>query len=389
MSQSAFAAEKCSKLLLSPNQALQAYLLELLERQVIGDQELKRFYDALESGNLVNAISEEDAQAKSSLFIHRSGLEDRMRSAGLDLSQLKIWARELLSTRGLIGRERDAVSVESSKLHERIFFRKINGAKFFIPETQGPTELTHRIEVMETPMTQMQWFELFNKNPSAFTEGPGAVFKEIKGQKIALLPDHPVERVTWWSALFAANKLSERHGLKPAYDLTSVKRLKGDPGEGTLESNSENVKINAPGENIYLAEGYRLPTDAELCYLILEEERTNHAKALNERAWLLSGGQTTHPVGTLAPLLVDSVAIYDLQGNVKVWAQDILDFYSARSRVRTGKDPIGQGEAPWRPLRGSNFECISPGGTSDASHLDASKRDRGIGVRLVRTIDLK
>ena len=37
---------------------------------------------------------------------------------------------------------------------------------------------------------------------------------------VKMQSDYPVESVSWWSVLVFANKLSERHGLKPVYDLS-------------------------------------------------------------------------------------------------------------------------------------------------------------------------
>ena len=46
-------------------------------------------------------------------------------------------------------------------------------------------------------------------------------------------PDHPLEGITWWSALVFANRLSEKNGLKPAYDLKRVKFEK-EPEQKTV-----------------------------------------------------------------------------------------------------------------------------------------------------------
>ena len=53
-------------------------------------------------------------------------------------------------------------------------------------------------------------------------------------------PDNPVENITWWSALVFANKLSEKYGFKPAYDLSEITWKQGTRAEnGTLEVESE------------------------------------------------------------------------------------------------------------------------------------------------------
>ena len=102
-----------------------------------------------------------------------------------------------------------------------------------------------------------------------FPSGEDAVPINIDGQSIQIKPDHPVESMTWWSALVFANKLSQEHGLKPTYDLSDIV---WDPGtrasNGTLLAKSGEIKINAPNGDYYKSEGYRLPTEAEQEYML-------------------------------------------------------------------------------------------------------------------------
>ena len=59
------------------------------------------------------------------------------------------------------------------------------------------------------------------ENPSHFSSGEDAVAINIDGQSIQMKPDHPVESMTWLSALVFANKLCD--GEKFQYiDLTRL-----------------------------------------------------------------------------------------------------------------------------------------------------------------------
>ena len=128
---------------------------------------------------------------------------------------------------------------------------------------------------MSTPVTQKQWVEIMGENPSFFAEGEYSIVVNIHGKSIQMQPDNPVGNITWWSMLVFANKLSEKYGFKPAYDLSEITWKQGTRAEdGTLqvesESESKKIKINANGgvydpyikDIYYQSEGFRLPTEA-------------------------------------------------------------------------------------------------------------------------------
>ena len=83
------------------------------------------------------------------------------------------------------------------------------------------------------------------ENPSFFSKGADSIIISGEGKSIRMNPDHPVENITWWSALEFANRLSEKHGLKPAYDLKGVTWQKGTRAEnGTLQIIKGEAEIN-------------------------------------------------------------------------------------------------------------------------------------------------
>ena len=67
------------------------------------------------------------------------------------------------------------------------------------------------LEVCKYPVTQSMWENIMGYNPSRF-----------KGA------NKPVEIVNWWEVLKFCNKLSEKYGLEPVYDLSKK-------GEGVLK----------------------------------------------------------------------------------------------------------------------------------------------------------
>ena len=115
----------------------------------------------------------------------------------------------------------------------------VNGGKYtpsFFNEEREVCDL----EVCKYPTTQDMWMEVMKKNPS-----------EFKGGR------RPVENVSWWDALEFCNKLSEKHGLKPVYDLSQKE-------EGILRIYQSNGKIEYPNvADFRKTEGFRLPTEVE------------------------------------------------------------------------------------------------------------------------------
>jgi hypothetical protein len=347
---------------LTPTQSLIVYLTVLLNQKTIGREELNRFIRGLENQELINPISEEETVTPTAL-IHFKALQPHLDSENaIDRNELLAWARDTLSRLQQIQGERKEASSETKIPYRKIFYpvpagsfkRRING----IHQT---TILTHPFEAMETQVTQLHWAQVMGDNPSHFANGPQSIEIEINYRKFRINPDHPVEMISWWSALVFANELSKRHGLKPAYDLSGIEfedgSLKGNrtmlaadeilrvAAKGSLNARYcfSAPKINAPEENIYDTEGYRFPTYAEQLYFLSNAGTANgkyyfgdDSKQLKNHAWYfeIAGGQT-HPVGALLPMRIGTGVFYDVLGNVDEWAYDEEDEMS-------GANPIGR-----------------------------------------------
>lgn len=140
--------------------------------------------------------------------------------------------------------------------------------------------------------------------------------------------------------------------------------------------------INSPDKNIYSAEGYRLPTEAEQEYLRVLEHQANGNLPLADRAWYdVNSHGHTEPVALLKPLVLNGNKIFDLFGNVYEWGQD------RNGRVVGGRDPTGDPVPHTRTMRSGCF-------LGNDSFLDVKYRfgfspesvNKILGVRFVRTL---
>ena len=277
-----------------------------------------------------------------------------------------------------------ATNVES-KFENMIF---VQGGKYQ-PSFADEEKEVFDIEVCKYPTTQKMWIEVMESNPSQF-----------KGD------NKPVESITWWEALEYCNKLSEKYGLEPVYDLSKsaqgilmIKELGGE----TVYPDVANFKNT---------EGFRLPTEVEWGWFarggqIAIDEGTfdytySGSNNFNEVAWFTenSGGKkdtysnyysggSTQDVGLKKP---NQLGLYDCSGNVWEMCYDTMEidkngYYKS---IEKGSSYI------YKAFDSSNKNRITKGG--DWSYLSkdciifnlqttiADSRNMGTGFRIVRTI---
>ena len=163
-------------------------------------------------------------------------------------------------------------------------------------------------------VTQKSYEGMMGRNPAKF-----------KG------PDKPVERVSWFSAVKYCNMRSLREGLRPCYDL-------------------ETLKCN------YDADGYRLPTEAEWEYACRAGTDTRYSFGnapgkLGQYAWFkANANKTSHPVGQKKP---NPWGLYDMHGNIWEWCND---YYSENYYQKSsGENPHGPSTGEERVLRGGSW----------------------------------
>ena len=373
-------------------EGLIAYLGTLLERQIIGDTELLRLIKGLERGEISNPIHEEETWISSAALIHREEIQEYINRTELNQKELLDWSKRSLKEKERVRVKREETREETQDVHQKMEFNPVPEGRFQMGDGQNKktVHLKQPIEVMSTQVTQKQWVEVMGENPSKFGEGEHSIVVSLNGQSVKMQPDNPVEKVTWWSVIVYANKLSKKEGLKPAYDLSGIKWKAGTSAEaGTLDVESGEIKISAPGGDYYQADGYRLPTEAEQEYMLRAAGTANgkyhfgdNDAELKDHAWHSENADgKTHPVGQLKPLIVDGKDFYDLHGNVWEWGWD----WHA-SDLKGGDNPVGAKTGSDRVVRGGSWYY-------NASFLRSAYRGNvgpgyrygNVGFRLVRT----
>ena len=232
-------------------------------------------------------------------------------------------------------------------------------------EWQREVTLLHDFIILEHEVTQSEWRDLIDNNPSL---------------RFSDCPECPIGNVGWWDVLYYANRLSMLESFTPCYVLEGCS---GAAGEGlnctgvTLQDDSGNA-VATP----YECEGYRLPTEAEWEYAARAGTTTAFYNGditvpegsdpnANDIAWYgANSGGTTHAVkGKTA----NAWGLYDMSGNVAEWCWDVVA--GEECRALRG----GHLVSPARDLRSASWNCREPGGAGGEPFPYH-------GFRLVRTI---
>ena len=433
------APSRCQRVLMapvepSPTDVFIAYVTTLHEQGIVSDTEFSSF--CVEAGNsvIINPIPVNKTFFDSSAAVHRAALAEMVVDRQLDIPAISKWALNRVLELQQFQKNKTDVQLETKVPALKMTFAVMSPVEFNAGWNPAKTTLTHKIEVMTTPVTQSMWAEIMGVNPATFAEGPESIAVEIGGEKIRMQLNHPIENITWWSAIVYANELSKRHGLKPVYDLSQIalgnlsvpEAVSKDISNETLfwlaargrltndTRSADFVKINAPNGDIYQAEGYRLPTAAEQYFL--RGQVTDSPVDLPDFAWLgentidENDNRSTREVAEKIPAILNGSAIFDIKGNVAEWSSDYL--YTCSGRVygnEAGVNPRGMTEESAASFLVNKWDIFlekgklpmaidmpravsGAGGGADAFQLNhlttlqPSHQSSSVGFRLVRTL---
>ncbi len=189
--------------------------------------------------------------------------------------------------------------------------------------------LTKDFLIGQHEITQAQYQAIMDANPSKYNNNP----------------NNPVETVTWYDAAKFCNELSRQKGLTPVYSESPW------------------------WETNWLADGYRLPTEAEWEYACRAGTQTRFSygdalemadvgeeyNELGDQYMWWRGNNTyngnisgTKEVGLKKP---NSWNLYDMHGNVWEWCNDMYEAPSDRGPVTDPHDAHGD----YRVIRGGSW----------------------------------
>ena len=269
------------------------------------------------------------------------------------------------------------------KNFEDEYMIKVKGGKYK-PSFANELKEVFDIEVCKYLTTQKMWLEVMENNPSGF-----------KGD------NRPVETVSWWEALEYCNKLSEKYGLEPVYELSKS-------SEGTLMIKELEGKIVSPDKaNFKNTEGFRLPTEVEWEWfarggqVAIEQGTFNYiysgSNNIDEVAWYYENigkfdDASTQEVGLKKS---NQLGLYDCSGNVWEWCYDTIEFDENGDYKNIKNGNLYMYEAfdlsnTYRRMKGGswgngNKDCaIFHRGCNQA--INVKEYFRYFGFRIVRTI---
>ena len=269
------------------------------------------------------------------------------------------------------------------KNFEDEYMIKVKGGKYK-PSFANELKEVFDIEVCKYPTSQKMWLEVMENNPSGF-----------KGD------NRPVETVSWWEALDYCNRLSEKYGLEPVYELSKS-------SEGTLMIKESGGKIVSPDKaNFKNTEGFRLPTEVEWEWFArggqkaIEQGTFNYiysgSNNIDEVAWYYVNIQKFDDASTQDVGLKKSnqLGLYDCSGNVWEWCYDTIEFDENGDYKNIKNGNLYMYEAfdlsnTYRRVKGGswgngNKDCaIFHRGCNQA--INVKEYFRYFGFRIVRTI---
>jgi hypothetical protein len=382
---------------------------ELVQTQKLSDAHLERVLAAAQDGRVINPVTDDDADVNSEMLIYRRAFDEHLASVELDAATVRDKLSIMLETRRAHLDRREVVREETAGPYRRARYHTLSPAEFTVyqsPDEPVEITLTHSIAVSDVLTTQAQWFHRMGANPARHIEAPETTRLTIDGQEFVGQPDNPVVLFSWWSGLFYLNALSEAEGLTPAYN---VDHLNFSGWTGKAVSDSKDLffaaaegrlgliigmafpKVNAPGGNIYLTEGYRYPTTAE--QMLLRSAGKTQTTGLpfdksrtHDYEWIrANSGGFTQPVGRKLPLMVQGKPFFDVFGNVREMSSDPCP-NGNEPTVLPGKNPFERGLSHFRQVaRGDVWaEDI---GIADVEAIVSHEQRSNYGLRPVRTLN--
>ena len=238
-------------------------------------------------------------------------------------------------------------------------------------EQQHVVTLTKDYWIGSTEVTVEQWESVMGTfSPGICMNVPSEVPQK----------DTPVYCVSWCDTVLFLNKLSELHQLEPVYIIPKII----DTTTDTNQCNSEAVYTQWEP----LANGYRLPTEAEWEYAARAGFATVYSGSSDHRTVSWGKHNSSNILQPVKTLQSNYWGLYDMSGNVSEWVWDHYDLYLPHKSV----DPSGPIEDLDQDGRriirgGSILSSVDSLRVANRGLASPGLRSHVIGFRMARTIE--
>ena len=195
---------------------------------------------------------------------------------------------------------------------------------------QHRVQITRNLFVGVYPVTQLEFLQLMEFNPSVATDNEQC----------------PADSVTWFSAVEFCNKMSDVEQLPHYYELKNIKRR----NTGSIET----AVVTTLG-----GDGYRLLTEAEWEYTCRAGSITpwcfgDQVMDVGDYAWYYDNStMETHPVGEKKP---NAWGLFDMHGNVMEWCHDWYGEFYYQQCPDEEENPVGPDGGSSKVLRGGAWQ---------------------------------